>query len=294
LLLLYVTPIFLHVPVLRFYSWRRETCIRTISASGVRGDVIYYAPCGKRLGSYAEVMRYLNKRNITNIDREHFSFSCKIIVGDYIQIRIAEDGKRILYKITEEEVLAQIARCSTSGSRKSSSVAAAAAAKMAPSPVDLSKTDPTAATDKKALHHLQRRLQRNEQYYAQLLFGLFVMNIFTYIQLEQAIFATPPRGGTPVVAARGGASRHSTPAVAEEKPPKPELSEEEKQEERLRALRLPTDDLLIEEARVNSCPPLLFCAFYFTIGGEASGRWVKCRSWEDERRKIGSSGEYHT
>lgn len=29
-----------------------------------------------------------------------------------------------------------------------------------------------------------------------------------------------------------------------------ELSEEEKQEERLKALRLPTDDLLIEEARV--------------------------------------------
>lgn len=42
----------------------------------------------------------------------------------------------------------------------------------------------------------------------------------------------------------------STAPAIEAKLPKLELSEEEKQEERLRALRLPTDDLLIEEARV--------------------------------------------
>uniref|UniRef100_A0A183I581 DDT domain-containing protein n=1 Tax=Onchocerca flexuosa TaxID=387005 RepID=A0A183I581_9BILA len=43
-------------------------------------------------------------------------------------------------------------------------------------------------------------------------------------------------------------SAATAPAV-EAKLPKPGLSEEEKQEERLKALRLPTDDLLIEEAR---------------------------------------------
>lgn len=43
----------------------------------------------------------------------------------------------------------------------------------------------------------------------------------------------------------------------EVKQPKVELSEEEKQEERLKALRLPTDDLLIEEARVCALLPKL-------------------------------------
>lgn len=38
-------------------GWRRQTYIRGISLNCVRGDVIYFAPCGKRLGSYAEVAR---------------------------------------------------------------------------------------------------------------------------------------------------------------------------------------------------------------------------------------------
>ncbi|VDK21822.1 unnamed protein product, partial [Anisakis simplex] len=102
--------------------WRRQTCIRSISATGVRGDVIYYAPCGKRLGSYAEVIRYLNKRNITSICRDHFSFSCKIIVGEFIIIRQSADGSdKAITKISEDEVLTEIARLSgVSGSRKAS------------------------------------------------------------------------------------------------------------------------------------------------------------------------------
>lgn len=38
-------------------GWRRQTYVRSISSNCIRGDVIYYAPCGKRLGSYAEVVR---------------------------------------------------------------------------------------------------------------------------------------------------------------------------------------------------------------------------------------------
>lgn len=68
--------------------------------------------------------------------------------------------------------------------------------------------------------------------------------------MERAVNATPPRRSTPSTAPASAGAQ--TPIVpVEEKPPKPELTEEEKQEERLRALRLPTDDLLIEEARVK-------------------------------------------
>ncbi|MCP9259134.1 Methyl-CpG binding domain protein [Dirofilaria immitis] len=93
-------------------GWRRQTCIRTISASGVRGDVIYYAPCGKKLGSYAEVTRYLTKKNIKDISRENFSFSCKVIVGEYILFKDDEDGSKIPDRVSEERILAEIANCS--------------------------------------------------------------------------------------------------------------------------------------------------------------------------------------
>lgn len=38
-------------------GWRRQTCVRTMTASGIRGDVSYFAPCGKKLGTYSEVVR---------------------------------------------------------------------------------------------------------------------------------------------------------------------------------------------------------------------------------------------
>jgi len=38
-------------------GWRRQTCLRQISASGVRGDVVYFGPCGKRLSAYSDVLR---------------------------------------------------------------------------------------------------------------------------------------------------------------------------------------------------------------------------------------------
>ncbi|VDO99630.1 unnamed protein product [Soboliphyme baturini] len=38
-------------------GWRRETTVRNISATGVRGEVMYYGPCGKRMCSYAEIIK---------------------------------------------------------------------------------------------------------------------------------------------------------------------------------------------------------------------------------------------
>ncbi|VDM39978.1 unnamed protein product [Toxocara canis] len=249
-------------------GWRRQTCIRSISATGVRGDVIYYAPCGKRLGSYAEVIRYLNKRNITSIGRDHFSFSCKVVVGEFIIIRPSTDGSdKAITKISEEEVLAEIARLSgASGSRKTST----ATAQQTTASTDEHSTKASASRqpersveksiEDKALQQLQRQLlqQQGDKLYAHLLLGLGQ-------QLQQANLKaeTPP---SPVV---------STPPAVEKKKAKVEATavplatpihppianehqtsmEEEKvkvktdEEERMKTVRQPVDDLLLEEAR---------------------------------------------
>jgi hypothetical protein len=38
-------------------GWRRETAVREYSKSGIRGDVVYYAPCGKKFKQYPDIMR---------------------------------------------------------------------------------------------------------------------------------------------------------------------------------------------------------------------------------------------
>ena len=45
----------LRVPLTR--GWRRETLVREYSKSGVRGDVVYYAPCGKKFKQYPDIIR---------------------------------------------------------------------------------------------------------------------------------------------------------------------------------------------------------------------------------------------
>ena len=44
------------------FSWRRQTRLRQVGASGgLRGDVYYFAPCGKKLRTYPEVTRVSEK-----------------------------------------------------------------------------------------------------------------------------------------------------------------------------------------------------------------------------------------
>lgn len=38
-------------------GWRREITVREYSKSGIRGDVLYYAPCGKKFKQYPDIMR---------------------------------------------------------------------------------------------------------------------------------------------------------------------------------------------------------------------------------------------
>ena len=47
-----------------FFSWRRQTRLRPNNAGdGLRGDVYYFSPCGKKLRTYPELntVSYLKK-----------------------------------------------------------------------------------------------------------------------------------------------------------------------------------------------------------------------------------------
>lgn len=96
------------------HGWRRQTKIRTYSFSGARGEVIYFAPCGKKLKTYPEVIRYLDKHGITDLIRENFSFSAKHNIGEFLDPQ--EGGKYVL--INEHEVLARIEEYRASKGRK--------------------------------------------------------------------------------------------------------------------------------------------------------------------------------
>ncbi|KFM75592.1 Bromodomain adjacent to zinc finger domain protein 2B, partial [Stegodyphus mimosarum] len=89
------------------HGWRRETRIRCFSRSGVRGEVSYYAPCGKKLRSYPEVVRYLIKNGITDISRDNFTFSTKMNVGEFLESTSSGSGQDYVL-LTEQEVIARI------------------------------------------------------------------------------------------------------------------------------------------------------------------------------------------
>lgn len=85
-------------------GWQRQTIIHSYGKSGVKGEVIYIAPCGKKLRSYPEVLKYLQQNNITDIGRENFSFSSRMVVGTFIETTNGgedTDGGRVM---SEEEL----------------------------------------------------------------------------------------------------------------------------------------------------------------------------------------------
>lgn len=82
-------------------GWRRQTRLRQVGASGgLRGDVYYFAPCSKKLRTYPEVTRYLNKNGITDISIENFSFSTKLHIGEFLECK---EGTEFV-PLSEEEV----------------------------------------------------------------------------------------------------------------------------------------------------------------------------------------------
>lgn len=66
-------------------GWKRETLIRSIGKSGVRGDVTYHSPSGRRFRQYPDVVRHLERQGAGALSRDNFSFSTRCIVGDFVQ-----------------------------------------------------------------------------------------------------------------------------------------------------------------------------------------------------------------
>ncbi|XP_056611363.1 bromodomain adjacent to zinc finger domain protein 2B isoform X2 [Triplophysa dalaica] len=88
------------------YGWQRETRI-TNTCGRLRGVVAYYAPCGRKIKQYPDVMKYLSKHGISDITRDHFCFSAKIKVGDFYEARDGPQGAQ-WYLLKEEEVVSRI------------------------------------------------------------------------------------------------------------------------------------------------------------------------------------------
>ncbi|XP_075789587.1 bromodomain adjacent to zinc finger domain protein 2B isoform X14 [Pelodiscus sinensis] len=88
------------------YGWQRETRVRNFGGR-LQGEVAYYAPCGKKLRQYPEVVKYLSRNGIMDISRDNFSFSAKIGVGDFYEARDGPQGMQWCL-LKEEEVIPRI------------------------------------------------------------------------------------------------------------------------------------------------------------------------------------------
>ncbi|KAM4702042.1 bromodomain adjacent to zinc finger domain protein 2A [Discoglossus pictus] len=83
------------------HGWKREVRIRKGSHRW-QGETWYYAPCGKRMKQFPEVIKYLSKSTDTVVRREHFSFSPRIPIGDFYEEQDAPDGKQWVLLNSEE------------------------------------------------------------------------------------------------------------------------------------------------------------------------------------------------
>ncbi|XP_025893949.1 bromodomain adjacent to zinc finger domain protein 2B isoform X2 [Nothoprocta perdicaria] len=88
------------------YGWQRETRIRNFGGR-LQGEVAYFAPCGKKLRQYPEVIKYLSRNGVMDISRDNFSFSAKIGVGDFYEARDGPQGVQWCL-LKEEEVIPRI------------------------------------------------------------------------------------------------------------------------------------------------------------------------------------------
>ncbi|XP_065697629.1 bromodomain adjacent to zinc finger domain protein 2B isoform X4 [Patagioenas fasciata] len=88
------------------YGWQRETRIRNFGGR-LQGEVAYFAPCGKKLRQYPEVVKYLSRNGIMDISRDNFSFSAKIGVGDFYEARDGPQGVQWCL-LQEDEVVPRL------------------------------------------------------------------------------------------------------------------------------------------------------------------------------------------
>ncbi|XP_030764884.1 bromodomain adjacent to zinc finger domain protein 2B-like isoform X3 [Sitophilus oryzae] len=96
----------LRVPLER--GWKRETVIRGVTKNGgIRGDVSYAAPdSSNKFKQMSDITQYLEYQKSTELTKDNFTFSCRVIIGDYLQPvppEMQTDGNEYIY-LTEEDV----------------------------------------------------------------------------------------------------------------------------------------------------------------------------------------------
>ncbi|XP_018573491.1 bromodomain adjacent to zinc finger domain protein 2B isoform X3 [Anoplophora glabripennis] len=89
-------------------GWKRETVIRGLTKNGgIKGDVTYNAPdSANKFKQMSDVTQYLDYQKNSELCRDNFTFSCRVILGDYLQPvppEMQTDGTEFIY-LTEEDV----------------------------------------------------------------------------------------------------------------------------------------------------------------------------------------------
>ncbi|XP_050406043.2 bromodomain adjacent to zinc finger domain protein 2B [Patella vulgata] len=87
------------------HSWLRQTTIHTMGRRGIVGEVLYFAPCGKKMRTIPDVIRYLDRHNITDLTRDNFTFNTKVNVGEFFELL---QGQTSPVKLSEIEVMERI------------------------------------------------------------------------------------------------------------------------------------------------------------------------------------------
>ncbi|XP_072379907.1 bromodomain adjacent to zinc finger domain protein 2B isoform X1 [Diabrotica undecimpunctata] len=89
-------------------GWKRETIIRGLTKNGnLKGDVTYTAPdSSNKFKQMSDISQYLEYQKCLELSKENFTFSCRIILGDYLQpvpTEIQLEGNECI-RLTEEDM----------------------------------------------------------------------------------------------------------------------------------------------------------------------------------------------
>ncbi|RUS91216.1 hypothetical protein EGW08_001022, partial [Elysia chlorotica] len=88
------------------HGWNRQTIINGMGRRGIVGEVLYFAPCGKKLKTIPDVMRYLERNPNSDLGRENFSFNTKANVGHFFEVRNGQGSTPV--PLTDTEILEKI------------------------------------------------------------------------------------------------------------------------------------------------------------------------------------------
>ncbi|KAI0984358.1 hypothetical protein GJ496_006960 [Pomphorhynchus laevis] len=89
-------------------GWLRKTHVRLITKTGVRGDVVYFSPDGRKLKSFQEIDRFLLRCESSELTRQNFTFSSKLLIGAFVQHHRDESNNIVSNEVSEADIIEQI------------------------------------------------------------------------------------------------------------------------------------------------------------------------------------------